>query len=627
MLRCLPARCALLLLSIGIHGGQGDGQPPPATETNQAEPERVRLTTDGWAEGEKERYLQLNRRWGTPKPLASGKKGMVVGTSSAFAVRAGVEALRKGGSAMDAALTTAAAQVVLDGGSWNSFAGILTLVAYEKETRQILSLDAGFVVPEGETHPSDIPRAPTPSGRTALVPGFVRGMEVAHQRMGRLPFAALFDPAIELARDGFPMGPVLGGLVQARLQVLNRYMPTRSIFFAESGRPHAVGDLFVQKELAETLEALAAGGSTYFYEGDWARKFVEETGRFGGKISKKDMRSYEAIWTAPYVGEYRGLTVATPGEPSLGGLHLVEALHLLEYASPQRQGRPWESAAALNDLMQIARIGPLLSVSPEPWMRYHLPGVSPAPLSRATRESAESIWKKMSAPGWMRRFQNVPEEPPTPKDSPEIEDPNDQRPHREGGGHTDAIVAVDAAGNVVVLNHSIATTAWGSTGIFVGGVSIPDAGAYFQRRLEAVGPGGRVPNELNPSILLRPDGLALASGAIGAGLHEAALQAIHAVVDHGLDAKAAAEAPSFFGMTSGVSKEGTPRLAEQVVPEGRFPPEILEAVRAMGQPILELAEKEARAYRGYWIGIVIEPETGILRGGLGLELNGYALAE
>ena len=161
-----------------------------------------RFSPARWGEAELARFAKLTTP-GQIKPAASGNGGMVVGTTGAFAIRAGVETLRRGGSAVDAVCTTALAQIALAAGSTTNYAGIFHMVYHQKSTARTFAVDAGYDVPLNETDPLSIPTRPTPSGRTALVPGFMAGIEAVNRRFGKLPFAALFEPAIYLAEEGF----------------------------------------------------------------------------------------------------------------------------------------------------------------------------------------------------------------------------------------------------------------------------------------------------------------------------------------------------------------------------------------------------------------------------------------
>lgn len=604
---------ALLTASAPFERAAAQVEPSPREEAS-AQPEEtpdplLLLQSSGWGAGEGDRYRKLNRQWSVPKPEARSGRMMIVGTSGAFAVRAGLEAMRQGGSATDAVLTTALAQIALDVGCWNSYAGILSLVHFEAETGNVSSLDAGFQIPRGETAPLSIPPRPVPSGRTALVPGFMAGVEAAHRRFGRLPFASLFGPAIEIAEVGFRVGPVLGGLLKSKEPLLRKRGGSRRVF-VQGRRIPGVGEVFRQRDLAQTLRSVARDGASFFYTGAWAEAFVREVAGAGGTITAEDMKDYQVNWPPPLSTNYRDYEVFGPGDPSLGGIHIVEALNLVELAGNRFEDPFTETPEGLYWLIQIARIGPLLSHSPPAYLEYFFPGEQFAASDRVSKTHARRVWAKLTQPGWIQKFQGNEEE-----DEAE-----------EGGGHSDGIVAVDADGNVAVLTHTINTTAWGSTGLFVNGVSIPDSASFQQRKIAAVGPGGRLPNEMVPLVVLKKGKPVLGSSAIGSGLHEISLQCLVKVLDLGQGPLASLGTPTFLGIATSVGPGGKADFRSQAVVEGAFDAELIEEVRRRGQPLLECTVLESRAYRGYWVGVTFE-EGSSMRGALSSDLNGYALGE
>ena len=135
--------------------------------------------------------------------LAEGKHGVVVGTTGPLSIKAGLEVLKKGGTAADAAMATSLAQVVECGGSYVSHAGILGMVYYEAATGKVLFLNAAYNTPREEKDPLTIPGKGKPSGRTALVPGFMAGVQAAHDRFGKLPRKDVFGPAVKMAEKRF----------------------------------------------------------------------------------------------------------------------------------------------------------------------------------------------------------------------------------------------------------------------------------------------------------------------------------------------------------------------------------------------------------------------------------------
>ena len=199
----------------------------------------------------------------------------IVSTTGPVAIRAGLDAMRRGGTAADAVLTTALAQIVLAGGSWVSFAGRMTMVYYDAETGAVYAMNACYDAPLNENDPLSIPRSGTPSGRSVLVPGFMAGVQEMHDRHGALPFKELFDPAIKLAEEGFKLDGGMGRLIANRENVLRRLPDTRAVFVKDNGDFYKTGDLFRQPVLAETLHNVAEHGAAYMYTGPWAEHFVD----------------------------------------------------------------------------------------------------------------------------------------------------------------------------------------------------------------------------------------------------------------------------------------------------------------------------------------------------------------
>ena len=177
------------------------------------------LSPDRWPKAERERLEKLESQTMSPLEARSvdGRGGLVSATASAIGAYAGAQALRHGGNAADAAVTTALTQVATQLGSVVSYAGIFTVVYYDAKSHKVYSMDAGFNSYLEETDPKSIPVSdlgPLPvngapkateggaKGRETLVPGFMAGVEALHKRFGRLPFRDLFEPAIWYAEHG-----------------------------------------------------------------------------------------------------------------------------------------------------------------------------------------------------------------------------------------------------------------------------------------------------------------------------------------------------------------------------------------------------------------------------------------
>jgi gamma-glutamyltranspeptidase/glutathione hydrolase len=154
---------------------------------------------------------------------------------------------------------------------------------------------------------------------------------------------------------------------------------------------------------------------------------------------------------------------------------------------------------------------------------------------------------------------------------------------------------------------AINTTLWGDTGLFVGGISSPDAASFQQAAIQEAGPGKRLPDPMCPLIVPRDGQPFLASSAIGGGLHRRTLQVVSSGLDFDLDPQAAVEAPAFLlpEFTA-----GTPMLH---VESGQFSKRLLDGVRALGQPLKEVGAQQAGGFRGYWVWVQIAGAGGVRR--------------
>lgn len=576
--------------------------------------ERANLSPADWGEGELEEYAELSRIEGRSQiefgvnHLATGRAGMVVGVTEALAVHAGLEALQQGGSAADAAMVTALSQVALHAGSVVSYAGIMSVLYFDAATGRVYAMNALYNTPREEKDPLSIPAMGSgiPSGRTALVPGFMAGVGAVHDRFGVLPFDALFEPAIYFAEQGFHLDALDAAYIEHRKAVLSRLPEAKQIFVKENGEFYAAGDLFTQPELAATLRAVAAQGVDYMYTGPWGQSFVEAVQRDAGKITLEDMAAYEVIWSEPVHTTYHGYDVYGPGFPDHGGVNAIEAFNLLEAADVGQYGHYSTSPEALFWFMQIARTKMLNIFTPQE-LATRMPGRDFSLESRLSKESARWLWEQMQH----GKF------------------PFTAQPAGNPTNHSSAVVAVDQWGNVAAVVHSINTVVWGETGIFVDGVSIPDSASSQQRAVERAGPGNRLPVGINPLIILRDGVPVVASSSIGGGLHEETIQRLVNVLDYGMDPKTALDAPAFLAQSWTIPGRstldpGAVQAVEQVA-EGDFDDDLLEAVRGMGLLVEELSFEEAgMGAIGWWVGIVIDPETGSLEGGAPGPIGAYA---
>jgi len=566
----------------------------------------VSISPDAWPERDGYLGLETGNRlpYGGPEQTFNPGKAMIAGATNPFAVHAGLEVLKAGGSAADAAITTALAQVALNAGATVSYAGIFTAVYYDADSKKVYSLNASWNTPKDETDPRTIPSQGIASGRTALVPGFMAGVQALHDRFGRRPFAELFEPSIWLAENGFPLPPVITFWRRAQQTSLERLSDTRGIFQNQAGEYYSDGDIFRQRQLASTLRRVARDGTKYIYQGDWAHHFVDAVQREGGKITLEDMASYQALWTEPARATYHGYEVTSMGLPNLGGLETLGALKLAEAANVTKHGDYRRSSDSLYSLIQIARMQAVLANSPGEWLKTVFPGLDPAPESRLSTATTKRLLAILQDKNW---YTNVLKKIPT---------------ERSASNHSSAVVAVDEQGNVAAVLHSCNCLLWGTTGMFVDGISIPDAATFQQDAIARAGPGVRLPETTNPVIVLKNGEPVLASSTIGSALHQVTLQNLIDVLDLGMKPQSAVNQPNFQGPFLGIDLAGPPRsqLAEEVLDRG-FADKVVNGVKKRGQLIHEGLNGNSQT--GYWVGIRIDPKTRELSGGASRRLNSF----
>jgi gamma-glutamyltranspeptidase/glutathione hydrolase len=273
-----------------------------------------------------------------PKPLVKAKRHMVV-AAHPLAAEAGLAILRKGGSAVDAGIAT---QMVLNlvepqssgigGGAfilhWDAAAKHLASID-GRETAPAAATPELFLDAEGKPLPREEAMA---SGISVGVPGLLAALKLAHDNYGKLPWEELFQPAIALARDGFPVSPRLAKLL-AEEDPASFTPEARAYFFDPQGRPWPTGYRLANPVLAETLEVVARGGPEALYRGDLARDIataVQTDPRIAGKLTAEDLASYRAKEREPVCVLYRRNRVCGMGPSSSGGVTVAQVLALIE---------------------------------------------------------------------------------------------------------------------------------------------------------------------------------------------------------------------------------------------------------------------------------------------------------
>jgi gamma-glutamyltranspeptidase/glutathione hydrolase len=544
------------------------------------------LSPAQWPAEERERIEAFEQ--GTPWPdvtrVVEGKSGLVSATGSPLAVRAGLEALKQGGTAADAAVTVALTQVMTAFGSIVSYAGIMQLTYYDAKTDKVYSLNAGWGSYHDETDPKSIPAANdlgAGQGRKTLVPGFMAGIEAMHQRFGVLPFADLFEPAIWYADNGIEVSPMSASYFSSRQPFLRRTPEGRAFLGQAGGSLPAVGERFIQPELARTLRAVAQHGAQFMYTGDWGREFVAAVQREGGKVTLEDMNCYQPIWEEPLHTEFGGHLIYGPGRSSLGGYSVLEAMNLIEELKIDRMNPYWKDPKTFQGLARVLELVQITVYQPSFIAdAAGRDGIRLLPEDRATKAYAKAVIP------FIDRIFNVPQTSPTT-------------------AHSHSIVIIDRWGNVASLVHSINTVLWGTTGIVVGGVPLSDAAAYYQTLLAALTPGDRFPNQMAPIIVTTAGRPSLAVASIGRSLLPETVRLLLGSLGNHLDAQTIMAAPPLLNNFD-YSKRGMIQ-----VPKGRYDQDFLTNLRAAGLTIRIKFPAEVMGLGGTAVIGTISAESGL----------------
>ncbi|RYG07709.1 MAG: gamma-glutamyltransferase, partial [Chitinophagaceae bacterium] len=253
------------------------------------------------------------------------KNGMVV-SANEIASQVGVDILKKGGNAVDAAVAVQFALAVVYPNAGNIGGG--GFMVYRSAKGDVNTLDFREKAPGVASRDMYLDSAGKPIVEKSLygqlaagVPGSVAGMVEAHQKYGKLQWADLVAPSIELANNGFKISARQANELNGLRNRFTKLNPLGTALVKDS--KWAEGDLLVQAELGATMKLIADKGRAGFYEGTIADAIVAEMTRGGGIISKADLKNYQAVWRKPLEGKYRGFEVITMPPPSSGGIALI----------------------------------------------------------------------------------------------------------------------------------------------------------------------------------------------------------------------------------------------------------------------------------------------------------------
>jgi len=510
---------------------------------------------------------------------------MVVTTDS-LASAVGVETLRRGGNAVDAAVAVSFTLAVVNPEAGNIGGGGFMVVRLAdgtatsldyREKAPLASNPDMFLDGEGRLTDRSV------VGHLAVgVPGTVQGMWEAHLRFGALPWPELVEPAIELALGFVVRERFLQSLSGGVREELTRFNPDAGGLLP-GGRVPRLGDTLRLPDLARTLERIRDGGSDGFYRGETADLIVAEMRRGGGLMSHQDLASYDAVWRDPIRFGYRGYTILSMPPSSSGGATMAEAANILE--RHEVGALPWGGAARVH-------------LFAEAWRRafsdrnHYLADpefVVDQPLEILVSDEYAAF-----------READLRTERATPSSEvgPGVEaflgaSPPEVTAERAEGEHTTHFSIVDPDGNAVAVTTTINSLYGSKVSVagagfllnnemddFAASLDTPNQFGLLQGENNRIEPGKRMLSAMSPTVVLDPDErLFMVTGSPGGPtIITTVWQTISNVIDHGMDASAAVRAP---------------RVHHQHLPDrieyepGGLADDVVEALRALGHTVRE----------------------------------------
>ena len=557
------------------------------------------------------------------RPVVMGRNGMVC-SGHPLASQAGISVLQKGGNAVDAAIATAAALNVVEP-NMSGIGGDGYIMVYNREAGTVEVCNATGAAPyAAELERYQATGIPAKGILSVSVPGLLDGWLSAHSRYGSLSLSTVFDPALDLADNGFPVTHVLSGVIAG--DSLIQQFPTSQAIFAPNGGGLKPGEIIYQKDLARTFQTIVDGGRDAFYEGPVAEAIVKFSQEQGGLLSMKDFADCRSRWEAPISTAYRGYSVYE-APPNSSGHVLLQELNLVEQFDLRGLGcNTPESIHLMVEAKKLAfadreaymadpdfvdvPTGGLISKS---YARERVALIDPDRAAAAVRQG--DPWSHQ--PGARRRKAVVGA-------SVQEED-------------TTCFVVVDRWGNAVCQLQSIQSSLGSSIVAGDTGVLLNNRMTYWHldpHHVDCLQPGKRVRHTMNPVMVFRgsdgasngghPAGdLFLVCGTPGADTQvQTNLQVISHVIDFGMNVAEAVEAPRWRN-THSPTESNIPHECENLLYlESRFGTEVRNGLESRGH-VLEVMHPWGAS--GSEMMIQADAAAGALQGAADPRRDGYAI--
>ena len=465
----------------------------------------------------------------------------MVATEQNLASQVGLEILKKGGNAVDAAVAIGFSLAVSLPNAGNIGGGGFMLV-HDAKSGKTIALDFREKAPAAasetmyqDEHGEIIPRKSWYTHQAIGVPGTVAGLTKALEQWGSLPLAEVMQPAIELAEKGYEVSPTMAKLLQVEKDNLGKWPTTKAIFF-NGEEPLTTGDTLVQKNLANSLKLIANEGADAFYKGAIADEIVRDQQAHDGLITKEDLANYEAVEREVVRGDYRGYEIVSMPLPSSGGIHIVQMLNALEHIPIKESG--------VNSAKTISLIAETMKRAYADRSEY-----------LGDSDFVKVPTKQLTSKDYAKSIaETVLEGNITP--AQEIK-PGDLTPYESD--QTTHYSVVDKEGNAVAVTYTLnlnfgSGIVAGDTGIlmnnemddFSSKPGVPNAFGLIGGKANAIEPNKRPLSSMSPTMVLKDGKPWLVTGSPGgARIITTVLQQIINAVDFGMNPAAATNTPRF----------------------------------------------------------------------------------
>jgi gamma-glutamyltranspeptidase/glutathione hydrolase len=520
---------------------------------------------------------------------------------------AGLDVLREGGNAVDAAVATGFALAVvhpaagnLGGGGFmllRTHDGHATFIDY-REKAPLAATETMYQDAHGNVFPADSPESSIIGYRSIATPGSVAGMVYAERKYGKLGLARVMAPAIQLAENGFVL------TAEEAHELTDPYLarfPDSKRIFQRDGNLYKEGETFKQPELARTLQRIAADPDD-FYHGKIAHELVDELHKGGALLTLEDLAQFTVVERAPVTGSFHNYTVISAPPPSSGGIVLLSALNILEGYDLAKLGD--RTPASIHFITEAYR-------------RAYMdrsdylgdPDYNPIPVAQLTSKKYAEAWRAGIDPNLATPSASLVRPagflPPAPKTPGQYHHESDQTTHYS---------VVDSEGNAVsvttTLNNSFGShVTAGSLGFllndemddFASKMGVPNMFGLIQGPANAIAPGKRPLSSMTPTIVLEDGKLRFVLGSPGgARIITTVANIFLSAAEGGLNIQQAVDAPRFHHQYQ----------PDKLYLEPGFTPETVAALQARGYT-LSISER-------HWSNgecIAVDPKTGELSAG------------